>query len=46
MKYEQVILIAVMLLIFSGLLDWPLTYLTNTVFKLLNLLTFFIPTSL
>ena len=43
MRYEQVIMIAVMLLIFSGLLDWPLTYLTNTIFKLLDLLTFFIP---
>ena len=40
------ILIVVLLLIWTGFLDRPLSYLTNTVFKLLNLLTFFIPTGL
>ena len=45
-EYEQYIMIVVILLMFSGVLSSPLNFLANGVFRVLNALTFFVPSFL
>lgn len=46
MQYERYILIAVVLLLYIGILDGPLSFVASWVYRLLDALTFFIPSLL
>ena len=43
MQYEQYIMIGVLLLCWTGILDYPLTFLNNAVMSFLDLTTSFVP---
>ena len=43
MQYEQYIMIGVLLLCWTGILDYPLTFLNNTVMSFLDFTTSFVP---
>lgn len=40
MQYEQYIFIALFVLLFTGILDLPINFLTSLIFKLINLITY------
>lgn len=40
MQYEQYIFIALFVLLFTGILDLPINFLTGLIFKLINLITY------
>lgn len=42
MEYEQFIVIGLMLLIFTGILDWPLSIISGFIFNIMDKLTFFV----